>query len=293
MPCSRLKWVLAQSARWHARQAVRMHVSEEPNELLQAATSTGTSVELLAKAYLSIIDPALLADKGDRNTILLLSGNSALTGAEPTGMKTITAYEALRAIKQLRPDFPLVQQDDPLLQVRNAACHMALVSPGSLSLAVMQMCRIVEALLLALNLDRPDFWGAHAMPVVDTLLDKAKTEIARAVAAKMAAAIERFTSLLTGLSETDRNAVLAVLSAGPLGTIADDEVVERAQCPACGQQGWLTCLVRPGSESADQISVAAGRIAYPFQFRCLVCKLVLGNEELNEFNFPDQIELIF
>src|SRR5215469_7952822 len=64
-----LKRLLAESARWHARRAIDLFISDQVNELLDAAVSAGSAVELLAKSYLASIDPALLADKGDRDTV--------------------------------------------------------------------------------------------------------------------------------------------------------------------------------------------------------------------------------
>lgn len=41
VPLNRLTQLLIQSARNHARQAIRLFVSDDLDELLQAATSTG------------------------------------------------------------------------------------------------------------------------------------------------------------------------------------------------------------------------------------------------------------
>ena len=43
-----LRIILARSARWHARQAVKDFVGEDDNEQLHAAACAGTAVELLA-----------------------------------------------------------------------------------------------------------------------------------------------------------------------------------------------------------------------------------------------------
>jgi hypothetical protein len=72
------------------------------NEQLQAAVSTGTAAELLAKAYLCSISAPLIADKGDKDTVLLLSGRRDMANAEPLTMKTLSAFDLLRLTKQLR-----------------------------------------------------------------------------------------------------------------------------------------------------------------------------------------------
>ena len=102
--------MLAQSARWHARTAVSNFVSDDPDARLQAACSAGTAVELLAKAYLADMNPALLADKGDKDTVLHLVGHGALAKGDVLSIKTIGAYEALRLVAQLHRGFPAFDQ---------------------------------------------------------------------------------------------------------------------------------------------------------------------------------------
>jgi hypothetical protein len=50
-----LRYVLARSGRWHARIALEQFASPDLDEMLQAAISTGTAVELIAKAYLASV----------------------------------------------------------------------------------------------------------------------------------------------------------------------------------------------------------------------------------------------
>lgn len=55
----------------HARRALA--AAEEPLDQLDRAASIGTSVELLAKAALTLISPTLIAEK-DPRTLLMYSG---------------------------------------------------------------------------------------------------------------------------------------------------------------------------------------------------------------------------
>ena len=288
VPLSSLKWILAQSARWHARQAIELFMSEDLNELLQAAVSTGTSVELLAKAYLVTISRSLIADKGDRDTLLILAGHSSKVGMGSQHMKTIGAFDLLRMTKHLHKDLPWIQQDPAILRVRNAATHMALVERDELQTAILQMCRIVESLLVPLDLDRQDFWGKYAVPAVETLLDEAKTRRVQAVEAKKSAAAARLARLMAGLSEPSRQAVLAALSGRPASAMEHEEP---QTCPVCGQQGWLICGVERGAIEADDEALWAERTAIPYFFECPVCQLYVDPDELNEFDFPREIDL--
>jgi len=289
-----IKRLLAQSAQWHAQRAIQLFVSDDLNEQLEAAISAGTAVELFAKTYLASIDPALLADKGDRDTVLILGGRGALATADPLLMKTIGAFDALRLAKYLYKDLPWLQQDAVSLRVRNAAVHMALVRSDELRFAVVQMCRLIESLMAPLELDREHFWGSHAASVADYLLDEAKTERARIVAAKKAAAQRYLSRLLLGLDDEIRRVMLAALSGRPPNTSIDYQ--EAQECPVCGQQGWLICSVERGdvrqeAEGDGGFSAWADQIAYPYIFECPVCQLNVEGSELWEFDFPNSIQI--
>lgn len=269
-----------------------MFVSDDSNEQLQAAISAGTAVELLAKAYLASIDEALLADKGDRDTILLLTGNSKLTESDPLAMKTIGALEAVRTVKKLHKDLPLTQQNPIVFGVRNSAAHMALVRSDDLRAAVIQMCRIIESLILALGLDRRDFWEIRGISVVDALLDEASTEIAREVAAKKAAAAARLEGMLASLPDSARSLLLSALSGREMSST---DYEHRQQCPVCDQQGWLPCVLEYGQERREideygKVIKIVDCTAYPVGFECPVCELCLEGDELLEFDFPRQLE---
>lgn len=289
-----LKRLLARSSQWHARQTIRFFTSTELDELLQAAVSAGTAVELLAKAYLASINCALLADRGHRDTVLLLGGHGAMTTVRPLHMKTIGAVEALDLVKYLHKDFPWLSRDQVSLHVRNAAIHMALVQSDELRAAVVQMTRIIESLLALLALERESFWGPDEVSVVDYLMDEAQTEIARIVAAKKAAAQRRLDDLLSGLRDESRQIILAALSSKGPSVYTDHE--EPYPCPVCDQRGWLSCTVErgtgrhmPAGEGTDV--VLASRSAYPVTFDCPVCELSLEDEELWQFHFPSSIDL--
>jgi hypothetical protein len=290
-----LKRLLAQSSQWHARQAIRLFVSDDLNELSQAAISAGTAVELIVKTYLASVDNMFLADKGDRDTVLLLGGHGSLAPADPLLMKTIGGIDALRLAKHLHRELPWLHQDAISLRVRNAAIHMALVRSDELRAAVVQMSRLVECILTQLGLDRERFWGSYELSVVDYLLDEAKTERARTVAAKRAVAQRHLDGLLRGLGGESRKVVLAALSGRPSNVSIDHE--EPQECPVCRQQGWLICSVERGEvrhepEDNEGFSVSTARTAYPHEFVCPVCQLDIVDQELWEFDFPSSINLM-
>jgi hypothetical protein len=293
-PLGDLSYLLARSARWHARRAIASFASQDLDELLQAGTSAGTAVELLAKAYLATINPSLLADRGDRDTLLLLCGSSAAVNLNALSMRTIGAETALRLVQHVHAAFPPFEQQPLVLRVRNAAVHMALIDKAELRGAVLQMSRMTESLLTELGVDRDHFWGDHGKPVVNSLLDAARTALQHAVAAKMAAAGERLNRLTQDAPPRARAAILAALSGRLTGS--SDFDAPRA-CPVCAQQAWLICSIEQEGTVRYKISENAtplaetDLVAYPFVFECPVCELQLDVDELPEFDFPRSIEL--
>jgi hypothetical protein len=293
---------LAQSARWHARTAISSFISQDRDEQLQAACSAGTAVELLAKAYLADVNPALLADKGDKDTVLHLGGRGTLAKGDVLCMRTIGAYEALRLVAQLHRGFPPFDQQPPALTARNAALHTALADRAQLRAAVVQMARMTESLLEVMKLDRSHFWGEHAMPVADSLLDEAARELEQVIKAKLAVARARLAALTENLAEPVAEALLATLAQGPLPATGGWEEwggvdhLEAQECPACHQRGMLFCELAPrdvdwehdGDGGTFEVKDGA---AFPLLFSCPVCRLELSADELGEFDFPDFIAL--
>ena len=291
---SAIRSALLDSARFHARGAVTDFVSEDRNVLRQASVSVGVAVELLAKAFIATVEPALLADRGDRDSILAFSGKAHLAAGNLIQAKSISAADSMKVTRHLLPSLPGAQTSDYfLLSVRNAATHMALIDLPSLRRAVEIMCRIVEGLLAALEVSRSDFWGASRLTVVDEILDAAADELHRVVAAKLGAARQTLSRLTRGLDGHARAIVVASLS-GRIAGGADHD--ERQSCPVCDQQGWLNCYIERGEVEYDGSVGECGvvyvtRTAHPFAFGCPVCQLELEGDELEEFDFPRTFDL--
>ncbi|WP_431072723.1 hypothetical protein [Microbacterium phyllosphaerae] len=287
----RLRQALAFSARAQSRTAVRQYVSSDRDELLHAAMAVGTASELLLKALVHHTSPALLADRGDRDSLLLLAGVTA-PAVDPLRFRSISALEVHRLAKHLHPALPVDVRQPEALTARNAAAHLGIVDPTQLRRAVTQHAVLVGGVLPLLNLDADAFWGADLMPSAAALVDRARSDTARIVASKLASARTALRARIRALPEAAQAAYLAALS-GRKRTFTERE--EPHACPACEQQGWLLCTVERGPVEPDLFD--EGRryrevTAYPFAFECNVCGLELEDDELSEFaDIPVEIEL--
>lgn len=153
----RLRQLLAIAARHHARRAVLGSASERLTDLLDAAVSCGSAVELIAKTLIASTTPALFADKGDRDSVLILAGHGERATRTPTDLRSVTAVEALKIVHHLHKEVPVGLPDVLPLRVRNAATHIALVDARELRRAIVRMGQMIAAALPILDLDPEPF----------------------------------------------------------------------------------------------------------------------------------------
>jgi hypothetical protein len=189
VPHSALRHRLASSAQWHARTALHQFADDlDVDRQLQAAISTGTAVELMLKAYLVGVAPALVADRSSKDSVLMVSGGGALAAGQARDFRSVPASDALATVRSIVKGFPKTPQNLEAFAVRNAACHMALVDAEQLRLAAIEMVKVIDALLAPMQLNRERFWGMGALPVANALVTEANTELQHRFEAKLAAA---------------------------------------------------------------------------------------------------------
>lgn len=114
---------ILQAASFHASVAIDSYTSDSHQGQLTAAISVGCAVELVVKASIALIEPTLLADRVDRETLLRLAGHHSRARKEPTEIKTVGAANALLLAKELLPNFRYNQiADEIVLRVRKLFC---------------------------------------------------------------------------------------------------------------------------------------------------------------------------
>lgn len=287
---SDLAAILGESAQDAAHRAIRLFVSDERLELLQAAVGAGTAVEHLAKAAIVLVEPTLLADRVDRDTLLRLSGKGHRAEGAATRIRTIGALNAVKLVAALHKSVtvPLVLAE-AALEVRNAAAHVGLVDREELRAAVSGMCRTVDAMLAAVAADRNSFWGTN-VGVADALIEEGRAAVEQIVEAKFASARSHLAQLTKGMPAELAAAFLAALSQKLVRSDYEEEV----PCPVCGQRAWLICGVEEGDVEFDPDESGwawVSRTAYPFEFDCSVCGLTLDELELAHLDMNQPVEL--
>jgi hypothetical protein len=280
---------LLKSGRAHARRALSTYTATTTEEQQLAAISVGSAVELLSKALVADVNPALLSERGDRDTMLHLTNLGHLSRKAATEVRSLSAVEAVAAANHIHPSLGWRQGADSIVfRVRNAAAHMALVDAEELHAAVLELLKFVRGLLTVRGGEPSDFWGEPLAPLAAELLDEASSASRRSAIAKQAAAHARLESIVGSLGGRAREVVLAALSGRRMSS-TDHE--EPETCPVCGQQGWLLCGVERGPVEWDPDGARVPLTAWPFGFECPVCGLDLEGDELLLFTFPQEIEL--
>lgn len=227
----------------HARRALA--AAHDPLDQLDRATSIGTSVELLAKAALTLISPTLIAEKDPRS--LLLYSGVAVAGMSVHEAKTKLAGDCLQILRSSHSVTFNPQTDHKVLAVRNLALHSGQVDTASFNEALTIMTRLNEEILAITStydatMDRITFWGNDLLPQVNERL-KEEQEALKLDLEELKAGARRAHERLKQMGLTD----------GALRELADrdpeiDDVAvssapdfdpTRPECPVCGYDGWL------------------------------------------------------
>lgn len=293
VPYGQLSLNLAGSAKLHARRAIELFASSDPFECQVAAASVGSAVELMAKAYLASVQPSLLADKGDVDSLLIMGGNAHLTKVKPSYVKTRSASDVMTIVKKLQPTMVWRDQiDRGVLNVRNSALHFGMVDVDDLSAALPVMVRVIDHLqpLVQPSQTRRMFWGEHAFDVANRLVDAAVNDLAKRIESKIARARAHLESLTAGLPESTSTQFLRSIALRVNGIY---KLSVEKPCPVCGFPGWLGGEVTRGAVvwGDGDVPTHLERIFLPMAFSCSVCNLRLNPDELEYFGLDDDEEL--
>jgi len=283
---------LLDSALHHAHIALA-DFTKDMNEMATSAIHAGIAVEHLAKCYLAIQHPILLADKGcDVDTMLHLVGKGELAKTPPYSIKTVGAAEACKRVKYLLAEFRFNEQVDGFLfNARNSAGHLGIAI--DVRKAIRTMVHLADPLLAAIGYDRAKFWG-NKLPAVDTLHDETISELQAILQVKYEAARNSLASALEGLDAAQQAAFKMIMVAKGRDSTSDYE--EPYPCPVCQTQGWLICSrdyeVVNDEASPEGFSIIFNEpVAYPLMFRCGVCGLELDESEIEAAWMPAEITL--
>ncbi|WP_114587676.1 hypothetical protein [Microbacterium arborescens] len=295
----RLPLRLYSAAQQAARVAIQHHASADEGEQLQAAIAIGSAAEYLARAAVAFQDPLLLAKEKSPDSQIMLSRANLGDPLNPSLLRSIDLSDVWKLLhklnKRLAPHMDRGGNGSGLtalvMNVRNAAAHMALVDAAELEAAARALVTLVEAMHPVGNRDEASFWPVELATSVQLLKTGNSSAAARRSQAKIDLARENLRMLLAGMKPDEQERTQALLESRDIVFVT----LERyrnvpTQCPACTRQGAITYLIEEGEPEHGGYEETPGGsyVDYGWSrsltftaatFECPVCALRLTPDE--------------
>ncbi len=291
------------AAQQAARTAIQFHASETEAEQLQAALAIGSAAEYLARAALANHDPLLLAAHTSAKSLIMLSRANSTGPISPSDLRTIAISEVWTRLGQINTRLTpeVLAATKHVMNVRNAAAHMALVETADLEKAARALVSIIDALHPVGNRDEGDFWPDSLRDSVQLLRLNIATVAQRRAQAKIDLAREHYRSLLQGVMPAERERTQVFLEDRGVHFVARERLrKESAVCPACGRRGTVTYLVEEGEPEHSFDETRGGMfVDYGWSrvlsfsaavFQCPVCDLQLSPDEFSGVDLDVDLE---
>lgn len=288
-PAKDLVLFLREAAQHRARRALRLYRSDDPMDLLDAGADAGGAVELLAKACIATVEPALLAKGGSglglAETLLRLRGlPHRVTSADEARLATIEAGLAVELAERLFPKLSTATAGARLaLDARNDSLHLGIAIADRVDAAVAGMAAYVRAVLPVLAVSHAHFWAQEEdLIAADRAVFERTTHVAEVVEAKIQFAQARYEQFVLRVGEDHAARVVHEIQIRE----ADRDAHRGGftfQCPACQHYGWVEVdadfEAEPDGDGGFDYVQTAQWVA---GFRCPVCELELDSEECDE-----------
>jgi hypothetical protein len=258
------------------------------------------SLELLGKAMLAGVHPALIVDPQDVDSLFVACGKP-LTG-DP---RTIIAKTVFSRLQKLSTKFGQHEADAcmRLMQRRNAHLHSGdlpyeNLNPDSWAPRFWELSQLI---LEIGGRTLEDWVGTDEAQNATALIDAAATVREQSVRARADTARATFEASYPSDDEKARIRQLArggrLVQAPDFGHLVGDTLVQES-CPVCGSDGRVSAeRLHEEEPDADSVDWESGVMTVtvhlaPIAFRCAVCGLKLdGHEELALLGIAEEFEM--
>lgn len=242
LPVGQVSQNLFNAARSAARSALLKYTDDRVESQLRCALEAGAATEWLIRALLARSNPALLADRGHKESQLALAGVRPIAStSDHLELRTISTTDVAAHLALIHPALAFSHDVKSIMQVRNSAAHMAIVTKSSLHESVRRLVRVVSAVIPEFDVDATKFWSPRLVSVAEAITKDFDDETAARVASKIAAAKERIRELTRQLPPAGVEAALTALEARRVPhRIEDDTEDDEYDCPACERRAWVT-----------------------------------------------------
>lgn len=258
------------------------------------------SLELLAKARLAKIHPALVADPNDQKSLLYACG-----AGSPVQIRSISAKTVYERLSAIDPKFDKQTKDFCMTMAnrRNAELHSGESPTIGLNPKawIPAFWKAVDVILKAQGKALADWVTESEATGIQKILTDTAQLLEQAVIARIRRRKDEFADRFAAADDdAKRRTVFQSASRSPLPQwVARADALERCGCPACGSSGWLlgyetdTDIVDEVAEVDDRFGefpLVIVDVTYTVDaFRCIECGLELnGIEEVAIADLPSQ-----
>jgi hypothetical protein len=250
----------------------------EPSDDWEHALWSSFALELLARAALSNVSPALLADTSEKNWQHLFH-SLGFTPTEPKfSPRSIAIAEVLKRLREILPDF------DNELEVfcvahtgrRNAELHSGATPFDGVEGAGWhaKYYRSCIVLLKSMGYELAEFVGEDEEAVAKKLISAVKDETAKSVKGDVSA----HQKVWSAKSEDERKKLSLSASAWAI-----KQTGHRVKCPACTSDALVKGEpVATPHKTIEEDEITETQEYLPTQFECIACGLkISGLSRLN------------
>jgi len=261
------------------------HMSAFDSDDWEYALWASLSLEILARAALANISPALLADT-DRSSWASLYHSMGFTPTEEKfAPKSIAISEVFKRLSATIPDFTKEHESFGILHTgrRNTELHSGELAFDGIKGSMWQprFYQTCEILLASMGMTLEDFVGQDEAKVAKQLISAAADDSAKAVKGD----VEAHKKVWLAKAEKERITLSASASLW-----ATRQAGHRADCPACGSQALV--IGEPVSAPVQRLNdslITETQEYLPNQFECIACGLkIAGLSRLTVVGLSDR-----
>jgi hypothetical protein len=232
-------------------------------------------LELLGRAVLAAIHPALLADPREPDNIFFAFGISS--GQRP---RSITARTVFKRCTKVIDDFTDKDANTAigLIEFRNEELHGGGTPFDSLGTAVWlaDYYRICQLLLQGLDRELDDLFGQEQAKAAQIMIDGVAERLISEANEEVALARRSFEALPKAEQRRRRKAAATRVLSKKQKAWEPHRMGKTVKCPACDSQAWITGeFVRSGKPVASEDVITHEIVKIPTYLECLACGLGL------------------
>jgi len=260
-------------------------MADEECQTWEHALWSSLALEFAARAALSNVGPALLADYGNGNWNSLLHSLGYTPKESKFSPKSISIVEVVRRLGKIFPDFndEVEKFCKTHIGKRNGELHSGENPFDGVSVSTWQpnFFKAIEILMASMGMELKDLVGEDEATTARILIDAAMDEKAEAVKGD----VNAHKNVWESKSQEERDklaqsaAVWATRNAG-----------HRVNCPACNSESLLYGeAISAPTQKLDNDTIIEKQEYLPAQFECIACGLkISGFSRLNAIGLGDR-----